>query len=567
MKIAKDIKTLTVVMTSVMSLSISAQVYSNPIVTEAVAEKVWERCSVAVGDDAAIVSCVVGYKRIKMRPGKISIDVPIYVSKSLLGDSTSIKKTIAACIECEGRIYKARGIDPFYAGDRDDYDVQDANGKSDSNSDKVLQCCNFHIDAPKQEQFTIVVTYNQPLINKTVHYLPLFEASPSVSSVNSYTIDFFPLGTNLLELVTDHGARGTKMQTHVSVHPKDEELISVRTKKADEESRRDKFSQSMPLHLAVKRGDQHLVKQILAGKVDINVKDDNEWPSLHLAVQGGNKEMVELLLANHAEVNVAGGLPDQTPLHAAAQCGNKDIAQLLLSHKADVNAKDFSGMSPLYQAVVRDHKEVAELLIKHGADVNEKGNDGWTTLHMAARSGYKDILLVLLTNNADVNAKDVHGESPLLSAVVENHRDVAVLLLANKADVNAINDSGWSSLLTASRLGFENIVELLLANKAEVNVKDNEGFTPLHYAACNAFMEILKLLLDNKAEVNAMNNSGSSPLIYAAEYGHKDVVELLLANKADVNAKTKEGFTPLHMAKLNKHKEVIELLLQHGGSE
>ena len=71
---------------------------------------------------------------------------------------------------------------------------------------------------------------------------------------------------------------------------------------------------------------------LLAGKAEVDSRDNNGRMPLHLAVDKGRKDLVELLLAHGADVNARSSLA-VTPLQRAAVAGRKGSAELLLTNE------------------------------------------------------------------------------------------------------------------------------------------------------------------------------------------------------------------------------------------
>jgi len=215
------------------------------------------------------------------------------------------------------------------------------------------------------------------------------------------------------------------------------------------------------LHWAAMFNQVAVAEALLAGKADINAKDNHGLTPLH---EVSKKEMADFLLANKAEIE-AKNEEGRTPLHAAAAHGKPGmtgVVESLLAHGADVNARSNNGWTPLLETALTDHRDVAEILLQNKADLNARSNDGVTPLHVAAYFAHKDMVDLLLSHGADVNAKANDGATPLSNA--------------------------------AGYLGHLDVVELLLARGADVNARGRDGFTPLHAAITDGHPDVADLL-------------------------------------------------------------------------
>ena len=319
-----------------------------------------------------------------------------------------------------------------------------------------------------------------------------------------------------------------------------------------------------PLHNAAHNGDINAVKLLLAGKANVNAKDNQGMTPLHEAARGGYKDIVELLLANKAEVN-AKTKNGWTPLHEAAFGGNKEVVALLLAHGADVNAVNSDVQTPLYWAITYHRSDVAQLLrqhggLEHGYDVGRLTGtmtnwDVFAIQDAIQKNNLPQVKTLLKNNPSLISSKDEQRRTPLILSALAGHADVMELLLASKSDVNAADMFGRTPLHWAALLGHTNIAVVLLENNADVNAKADGGATPLHYAAQNGFKGVAELLVKSGADINATNNAGHTPL-HTAEL--------------EIRSNTGAAGTPaarIYTARLQGRKDVAEWLRQHGGHE
>ncbi|XP_044014051.1 tonsoku-like protein, partial [Aphidius gifuensis] len=84
-------------------------------------------------------------------------------------------------------------------------------------------------------------------------------------------------------------------------------------------------------------GDIDKVKEYLAAKHPVNVRDNCGWTPLHEATNFGYVDIVKLLIKHGADVNDPGGAQcgGITPLHDAAACGHTIMINLLMENGAD----------------------------------------------------------------------------------------------------------------------------------------------------------------------------------------------------------------------------------------
>lgn len=164
------------------------------------------------------------------------------------------------------------------------------------------------------------------------------------------------------------------------------------------------------------------VGQVMSSETSNPSEDTNlDWPFEHpnqitpmyLAVREGNQEMVKLLLNAGISANEPcyGTMP---PLCVIGQTGDLEIAKLLIDSGADVNAwKE----KPLFSAATKGHIELVKLLLANGANPDASKPDSWTALHTAMVTYHPEIADILINAGANVNATSITGATPLMIAI------------------------------------------------------------------------------------------------------------------------------------------------------
>ena len=100
---------------------------------------------------------------------------------------------------------------------------------------KVKIYCEFDVESSHESDFSIVVSYRQPLANGTFYYLPRFEQESLEDDAKDFLISFFPADSSSLELVTVHINNAQLWRSRIDITPENGELIAVKIKKGEQD--------------------------------------------------------------------------------------------------------------------------------------------------------------------------------------------------------------------------------------------------------------------------------------------------------------------------------------------
>jgi ankyrin repeat protein len=325
-------------------------------------------------------------------------------------------------------------------------------------------------------------------------------------------------------------------------------------------------SGTTPLHWAVYRVDEELVKALLARGAKADVVNSFGSSPLAEAAKVANANIVAMLLDAGADANRANE-DGETPLMLAARTGSVKVAELLVSRGANVNAPErFRNQTALMWAAAQRHAAMTAFLVSKGAQVNVRAqaNDwpnqmtseprvqyrptgGLTALLYAARNGCFGCIEPLLKGGADVDLPNPDGMTPLMMAIDNSHFDIARYLLDHRANPHTWDWWGRTALYAAVNM--------------RSGPDSNPG--PRESASLELIRELLKAGVNPNRQLHFLQpsrngnsgrfkddllNTGATPLLRAAQSFDNDVVALLLQHGALVDLPNAMGVTPLMAA-------------------
>ena len=113
---------------------------------------------------------------------------------------------------------------------------------------------------------------------------------------------------------------------------------------------------------AAYRGDEHMVREIIAAGTDKDVRDSLGATALHAAVYSKNLMVIKLLLDNGFDPNARDTIHGYTPLHYAVVSNNPDAAWLLVQYRADDTIKCAEGLTPIAKARMEEKRALVNVL-------------------------------------------------------------------------------------------------------------------------------------------------------------------------------------------------------------
>jgi ankyrin repeat protein len=261
-----------------------------------------------------------------------------------------------------------------------------------------------------------------------------------------------------------------------------------------------------PLMAAIENHNTAVFEALLEAGASATAPIEFGETPLHVAARRGDEAMVRALLARGADVNAALIRPNhqfggRTPLMEAAIGRSLPVVKLLLELGADPFAKDANGWNVLSFAEVSG-KRVANHLRKLMDRLPQASE---ASLHDAARAGLVEHVRVLLDRGAAIDDRDDLGRTVLHWAVMSSRTETARLLLERGAEVDARDKRGYPPLSLIQ--GSTEIAQLLLKHGADPNAAV-DGWPVLLYLAMFQPPEVLGPLIDAGADMHAKAPDG-----------------------------------------------------------
>ena len=274
---------------------------------------------------------------------------------------------------------------------------------------------------------------------------------------------------------------------------------------------REKYERELRnLLIAIKQGNLRDVKRYLELGADPNMKYKERYTwntALMLASAAGFHEIVRVLLEGRADPNIRDNW-GYTALMLASERGHTETVRVLLEGRADPNIQDENVTTALMQASMNGRTETVSALLDAGDDPNIQSNSGYTALMIASMYGRAETVRILLENGADPNIQSNGGYTALMRASQYGRAEIVRLLLEARADPNIQSNLGWTALMGASKEGHTEIVRLLLEAGADPNIQSN-GWTALIWASKEGHTEIVDLINDYNSFINRFRRTMS----------------------------------------------------------
>lgn len=295
---------------------------------------------------------------------------------------------------------------------------------------------------------------------------------------------------------------------------------------------------------AVYRGDEPVVREMLARDPSLTRAEYAYLQPLHYAVRGGRIGMVRLLLDAGADPLAEGWsgkfgdeIRDDTPLARARDRELDEIVVLL---------QDAAGDKPRSVSAERQAPHTAE-------------RDLEDAMMRVCHRGEIDAALEMIERHPGI------AQAGLYEAVHQNHPGLVRLLLDRGA--KATTPWRWACWYTPLMHSLRyaepryDIAQLLLDNGVDPNETNGMGMTALHIVAGQGTVDAARWLLEHGADIHARDGEfDSTPLAWSARAGREDMARFLLSRGASpVHPDDEPWATPIAWARRRDHSNIVSL--------
>jgi ankyrin repeat protein len=178
--------------------------------------------------------------------------------------------------------------------------------------------------------------------------------------------------------------------------------------------------------------------------VDLGVKLDSQNSSgmtalMLAATLHGSEQLIKNLLDGGAQHNIK-DKKKRSAFTYAVIYGREQMIFGLMALEAAIDEKDYKGRTPLTYAALQGHDKIASWLIAGKADPNTIDSEGRTPIEHAAINGYKTIVC-LLASKVDLNRRDSENRNLIMLAGIHGHLAIVHFLLEQNVDLTPNHDN------------------------------------------------------------------------------------------------------------------------------
>jgi ankyrin repeat protein len=343
--------------------------------------------------------------------------------------------------------------------------------------------------------------------------------------------------------------------------------------------------QFRPIHLAARLGDMSVIHALLAGKCNLDSRDDSAKTAAMVAAEHGQEPVLDALITAGADLGLVDGSGRSVMAIADAAGFGLGVRKLILRRLVNgrPHSSDERVFHPLLFAAVEGDVYVIRRLLKLDAgdvtvpieklagraaaqkasESDATARDSWDSPKSILRrpespSPHSEqppppAQTPLTTQDCppvEIDAQDSDGNTAIILCAQQAHLGALEVLLRAGASVGLANVGGATVLSTAEQNGLlEDVADIILEAIRDGALRASPGFHPLHFASSWKDEKAMAALLERKVEVDELNQEGLTPVMICAQRGFVEGCRLLLEAGAQAEKRGSRGLTALQLAR------------------
>ncbi len=317
------------------------------------------------------------------------------------------------------------------------------------------------------------------------------------------------------------------------------------------------------INVASHLGEEDIVEQLIARKVDLDARDKQGNNALHRAAERGHLGITRMLYSAGAQLN-ARNRRKQTPLFLAAAAGKIKTLKFLLGKGAKSTITSTKQIDPLTISIINRHEQIAKILLKQ--PLAKKGIH--QALLRATQSRMQDIAIRLTKQSSMLDKVDQKGRSVLWYSVDLGLTDLTKTLLNNPRPIslNIADKQGYTALARAVLRDNLPIARLLIKKGANIHSLTQEQNSLVMLAIQAGNQKMTAYLLTTPIDLDAGNNNGETAIMMAAGAGADAIIKKIIAAGADLQLRNQDDLNAYQIAKNSGHDKTAELIRSHSGT-
>ena len=171
-----------------------------------------------------------------------------------------------------------------------------------------------------------------------------------------------------------------------------------------------------PLCMAIENKKKHIIKNLIDGGCDVNIKNYLYITPLLLAIYYKDYDIVKYLLEKNADINYMGAEGDQNSMILSLERNDNKMVDILLNSGFDVKKYNRKIQTPLHIAFIKKNSLLPHHISKliYYGDMMKQDIYGKTPLHyFLSNYNWKNYSVVLESKMLDIFANDNTNKAPI----------------------------------------------------------------------------------------------------------------------------------------------------------